>query len=527
MIYLVEFQAHDGTAVVTERFATEGYNTGPLDTPANTHWQGRVIDPGNFSQAVFSNGTTSGEARAGKGFVELAIGDDGVGNDIDRLATHAVDGRRITIYALDHVQSPWSSRQVVFTGTMEQIEVDRTKATIRLRDRLEDLRKPVQSVLYLGTTTDGTKTDAEGRKDDLKDKPKPKAWGVNRNVPGVVSNRYRQVLDFASNGVFVFGAVRDRGVALTPGANHATSAALIGATVAAGQYATCFASGQIKLGSPPAGEITADIVEGAAGSRSAPRVARRILESVGFVDGVDFAADELESLQAVQPAEVGVWIGTDTREVLPVLVAVLDSIGVYVVPDARGVLHFGRVAIVAGSADPVIDETIILDGTRKLERLGTGDDGRGVPAWKVTVEYAPAWSVQAEDQLSNVNSTPEVRAFASVEFRTAVASSEAIKSVYLRATELTFSTLLAGEADATAEAQRRLGIYGVRRERYRVPLHASKAQGFRLGQIVTLRYPRFGLAGGKPMMIIGLDVTLPSRQSDSTVPGIVILDLFG
>lgn len=527
MIYLVEFQAHDGTNVLTERFATDGYNTRPSDTPANTHWEARVINPGAYKQSVFDDGTTSGEARAGYGFVEIAIGDDGVGNTADRLASHAVDGRPITIFALDSIFAQWSSRTVVFRGTMEQIEVDWTKATIRIRDRLEDLAKPIQPTLYAGTTTDGTKIEAEGQKDDLKGKPKPLAWGVNRNVPGVMSNRFRNVYDFAANGVFAFNAVRDRGVSLTAGTDYATTAALVGATVSAGQYATCKATGQIKLGSPAAGEITADIVEGAAGQRSAPKIARRILESAGFVAGTDFAADDLDALHALQAAEVGIWIGAEQRDVLPALTLILDSIGAYMAPDPLGVLRFGRIDLSGTPSGIVLDETVILTGSSSIQRLATGDDRNGVPAWQVTVQYAPSWLVQDADALSQANTTAELRAFASEEYRTAVAKNEALKTIHLRAAELTFGSLMATEADALAEASRRLGIYGVRRERYQVPLHASQAQGIRLGQIVTLRLPRLGLDAGKPMLVIGLDVTLPHRSGEGAAAGTIVLDLFG
>lgn len=526
MIYLIEFEAHDGTGVVTERFATEGYNTRPGDDPANTHWEARVINPGSYQQSIFDDGTTSGESRAGYGYVEIAIGDDGAGFNADRLASHAVDGRPITIYALASTMAPWSSRTVIFAGTMEQIEVDWTKATIRIRDRLEDLQEPIQPTLYAGTTDTASKIEAEGQKDDLKDKPKPLAFGIARNVPGVYSNRYRDIFDFAANGVYAFTTVRDRGVLLTAGTNYATAAELYVATVSPGQYATCRATGQIKLGSRPTGEITADIVEGAPGERSAPKIARRILERAGWVAGTDFDSAELDALHAVQPAEVGIWIDTNERNVLGVLVSVLDSIGAYVVPDALGALRFGRVDLSGTPTGPVLDETIILTGTQGLQRLATGDQRNGVPAWQVTVEYAPAWLVQDADAM-DVNTTEAFKAFASQEVRSVVAKDETVKDVHLRASELTFSTLLNAEAAATAEAARRLGIYGARRERFKVPLHASQAAGYRLGQTVTLQSPRWGLAAGKPMLVIGLDVTLPHRQGESTAPGIVVLDLYG
>lgn len=529
MIYLVEFEAYDREkgSVVTERFATDGYTNSATDDPPHAHWEERVINPGNFEQSVFSDGTTSGDAEVGYGYVEIAIGDDGVGNNADRLATHAVDGRPLRIWSLDSAMSPLATRRLVFSGVMEQIEVDWTKATIRFLDRLDDLRVPIQATVYLGTTTDGTKTDAEGRPDDLKDKPKPLAWGVNRNVPGVLSNIGRLILDFASNGVTEFREVRDAGVKLTAGTNYATTAELAAATVPDRTYATCRAAGQVRLGFRPIGAVTADIVEGAAGARSVARVVRRILERSGFVAGVDFDADDLEALHAKNAAEVGIWIGADERDILPVVAQLLDSVGAYVIPDEAGKFRFDRIEAPVAGPYPVLDPTFILDDGQGLERLATNDDRQGVPVYEVTANYAPVWVVQSLKDLEATNTTDEIKALASKQYRTVIASDPTVQQIHLRAGKLSIDTLFAYEADALAEANRRLAMHKVPRANYRVPLPPEMDKGWRLGSLATLRVPRFDLSAGKPMVVIGREAALPSRGGESVTAGIVTLTLFG
>ncbi|WAJ31144.1 hypothetical protein [Antarcticirhabdus aurantiaca] len=52
-----------------------------------------------------------------------------------------------------------------------------------------------------------------------------------------------------------------------------------------------------------------------------------------------------------------------------------------------------------------------------------------------------------------------------------------------------------------------------------MPARASQAMGIRLGQMVTLKRPQFGLEDGKATMVIGMDVTLPHRSGESVALG--------
>lgn len=519
MIYLVEFEAMNAAgAIVTERFATDGYVTSPTDTPANVYFEERVVNPGNFERSMFGTGRTSGDAEVGYGVIELANGDDGTGANLDVLATYAVDGRPLRIFGIDTVGSPWASRTVIFNGTMDQIEVTWSTATIRIRDRLAELRKPIQDLKYAGTTIAGGMNEAEGKADDLKDRLKPMLWGTARNIPAVLANAFDRIYQVSSGALFGIQAVRDRGVPLTFGTNHATITALRTATIAGGQYHTCLALGLLRVGARPAGDLTVDATEGVAGQRTASAIVQRILAAGGLVADADFSAADFTALHAAAPQEVGIWIPTEARDRLTVIVQLLDSVGGYFVPDRLGMFRTGRLLAPTGSGF-VIDRNIVIDSGEGVERVVTNDEGKGLPATKVTLDYAQSWLVQPAATLDNTAVTDAVKSFVSLEARQAVAEDAAVKVRHPLAPELSFITYLASEADAAAEATRRLGIYKARRERYRAPLKTEIAADIDLADIVTLRLPRFGLDAGKPFLVIGIASDLQA--------GLTTLDLWG
>src|SRR5690606_13126701 len=112
---------------------------------------------------------------------------------------------------------------VVFRGTVEQVELTWQRATIRMRDRLATLDVEHQEDVFAGTTVSGAMNEAEGMPDDLKDRPKPIAYGAPQLVPGVEANRFKEIFAFANDGMTAIEDVRDRGVLLLPtGVNYAT-----------------------------------------------------------------------------------------------------------------------------------------------------------------------------------------------------------------------------------------------------------------------------------------------------------------
>lgn len=516
MIYLVEFDAFNLVtgAVEKQRFATHGYVTSPIDNPVNTAFDERVMQPGKYERSTFTNGTTSGEPDVTFGYIEFANADGG----LDYLARCSVDGRPLAIYGLPSIESDWASRTLLFSGTMEQVELSWTVVTLRIRDRLFDLKKPIQPTLYLGTTTAGGQNTAEGNADDLKDKPKPLLFGSALNFSPPLANRFDLIYQVSSRPINSGIVVRDNGVPLTFTQNYDTIQALRTATMTGGQYATATALGLFRIASKPAGQITVDATEGASGQRSAARNVQRLLQFIGLPTSAYSVAD-LDALHALNSADTGVWLGANEVDRLEVIAQLLDSIGATCVPDRLGVLRFFRIDAPTGTSLFEYDSSYILDRGAGIERVVTNDEGRGLPAKKVTLQYGYNYTVQTGTQISNTNATEAVKAFAQEEWRTIVAKDDAVANAFLMAQELTFSALLINAADAQVEATRRLNLYKVQRDRYRVPLKTEYVDNINLGSIVSLRLNRFGLNSSKKFLVIGM--------TEDFANGTTILDLYG
>ena len=518
MTYLLEIDAYDATkaAVVTLTYGTDGYVTRPNDTRPNTFYDPRVQQPGNYERHAFSPGTTGGEVTIGTGEIVL-VNPDGV---LDPLIDLAFDGRAVRIFRLDSPAAAFSTAVPVFRGTLDQAEFGYSKVTLRIRDRLAQLQVPLQTMLYAGTTISGGLAEAEGRPEDLKGQPKPLLFGRARGISAPQANAYDLIYQVSSKALASIEAVYDKGVLLTASTNYPTVAALRGATIPAGQYATCLTLGLFRLSSTPAGQVTVDATEGATlADRSAARVAQRILAQISLQAG-DLATATFDALHTVQPAEVGIWLDTSAHTVIEAVTAILGSIGAYLIPDRLGVFRVGRLQAPAGTPVISFDSDIdILDRGQGIERVTSNDQGSGIPTYQVTVQYGRNYTVQTAGDLNQVNSTVPYRAFATMELRTAVAKDDTVKVAHLLATDLTFTTYFTTEADATAEAARLLALYKVRRDRYNIPVKPDAAASVDLGQVSSVTSRRFGMATGKPFIVIGM--------IEDFGTGVTTLDLWG
>jgi hypothetical protein len=508
--YLIEIEAHDPVLgeTVTLRYSSDGFNTTPIDVSPNAFYAPRIKVPGNYERSMFGSGMTTGEQRVGAGVVEL-INADGALSDggRDSIYDHAFDGYDLTIRTVSRIKPRYENSVVVFRGTMEQAEFPWQKVVIRMRDRLAVLNEPIQPVLFAGTTIAGGMDEAEGRPDDLKGRPKPLCFGVPRNVPAVHSNIYDDIFDLGQLGLDGIAEVRDSGVLIpATGTDYTTVAALRAASIPEGKYATVLNLGLFRLGSIPEGTITASPIVGAtAADRSAGQLARRILLHMDLVEGTDFLAKDVEALDTVNDAELGYWIGTDEETALSVLSKILGSIGATIVPDRLGVFRMYRFDDPAGII-PVTTFTaaeVLETATVGIERLVTGDQGRGVPAWRITQHYGHNAAVMNKSEL-DVSTTDEFKGFAVEEWRNAVADDYTILAVHRLAPELTFDSYFVHEADAQAEAERRLSLYGVVRDYFVVPVKSYLVEQVDLNSVVRLTLPRFGLDSGKLFRVVGI-----------------------
>ncbi|WP_182086960.1 hypothetical protein [Aureimonas sp. ME7] len=500
MIYLIEAEPLDpATGVVRSlRYGSAGYITEPGDVPAHAWFEPRVSDAGNFERYLFSRGRTRGESALDGGNIKL-VNPDG---ELDFLLDLALDGRAIRILALEDAEAPWSSRQTVFVGLMEQATFAGREVEIRIRDRLDLLRETIQTERFKGTTTSGDATEAEGNV-DLKDVLVPELFGSPRAISPIVVDAFNRIYRVAR---FLDGitAVRDTGVALTFMQDYPDVASLKAATLPVGGYATCLALGLVRTQMVP-GSLTVDAYVGATiADRSAARLVRQMIPAAMMVDEDDF-----DTLHAANPAECYAWTGTSETTILAVVMALLNSIGASINVDLLGVVRVRRLELPIGDG-VVFDETNILDRGEGFSRNAPGDQGDGVPARSVTLRWGRAYTVYSEQDLKAADdNVPEaVRSFVTQEWRKEVVTSDENTLRHPKGPEIIFDTCFVSQADAKAEAERLMAIYGARRDFFTLEVASDEAAGIEIGDVATLALDRFGLAEGEPVRVMGMDVTL-------------------
>jgi hypothetical protein len=521
--YLWEIPAHDGASVVTLRFSTHSISTAPSDTPANTFYDGKIRDVGLIRRAVFEQTATQGKANVDFGFVEL----NNIGS-LDALLSYGW-GRVATLKLLSSTDAPVSGATTILKATVLGIETADAPHVLRLRlaGRLRELDKPLLTTRYLGTTTSGDAAVQTEGDADLAGQIKPYIFGSVANVSTKLVSKFNLLYQVAANAVGSI-IVYDGGIALTNSGDFGSVSALLNATVAPGSYTTCLSAGVFKLGAPAAFAVTADVVEGVTLSvRSAARVIQRLLALVPTIVGGDVDTASFDAFHSFNPDEVGIYIDNDATAV-DLVSQVADSVGGAVLDTALG--QFKAVWITAPSA--TVDATFTLRDLLEDKSMqmfaGPSSDGQGIPAWSVIVNWGRIWQVQGTGDLAPriaeaTGGTDLARKqLLAVATRQATSQDASVKTAHPLAVELTFDTLLTQQADAAAEAARRLALYKIRRDRLTFPVafgsDASKGN-VELGRSVKVTMNRFGYNAGKNFLVLGREDNFSKKTRTLTLWG--------
>lgn len=486
-IYLIEAVAAVDAAgtLATQRWTTAslGYATGPAETPANTVYDPCVQQVGYIERAV-----TVGAARVGFGELSLVTA-----GHLDGLLDYGFDGQAVTIRAGMQGAAYPAGFPVKLKAIGEQPEFGGLQVRIRLRDRLAELERPLQTARYGGTNA--LPAGIDGTADDIKGQAKPRVYGAVKNAAPVLVNTSRLIYQVSDQALQAVGAVYDRGAALTAGAAYTSEADMQANAPSAGQYRVWLAGGCVRLGSLPTGQVTVDATEGAAAAnRYAGALISRIAQQMGIAAG-DVSAADVSALDAAAPYELGVMVQGD-EPALTVLDRIASSVGAWYGFDRLGVLRVGRLA--APSGTPSTDLTDI--SITSLERIAQGE----LPIWRAVVRWGRNEMAQAGDLAGSV--TAARRAWLAETLRTTAAEDATVKNRYKLAGELRRDTLLTTQANADAEAARLLALYKVRRDTFKVRarLSAAEVDAIDLGQTVRLTWPRYGLSGGRLFVVTGL-----------------------
>lgn len=148
---------------------------------------------------------------------------------------------------------PWASFTKCFEGTVGDLRIDEGQAKLQLLGPDRVLTEKLCDTLYTGTGgLNGTT--------DLTDKPRPRCYGPCQNIEPVQIDTTFEVYQVHDGPVNAITAVYEKAMVFNAAVtDYATYAALTGATLAEGTWATCNALGLFRLASKPTGVITCDV----------------------------------------------------------------------------------------------------------------------------------------------------------------------------------------------------------------------------------------------------------------------------
>jgi hypothetical protein len=281
----------------------------------------------------------------------------------------------------------WGGYVLRFDGRISadpEIEDQRATLSFGVDDRWLD--QPLLAT-YAGTG------GIEGRAEQ-KGAEKPLALGAPQGVPGVLLDPVKWIYQ-----LHAYGAVESVDVPLerlarqfgSPVADHANYAALDAATVAAGQWATCKASGLVRMGAPPYGKLCF-LMRGDKGGvdgwvRRAGAQIKRIAAIAGYAAKVNEAS--VDALDAARPYDLSLYFGSQqsVREAVQAIAASVNAVaGVSLTGElitvAIGINAAALTLQVDGSGDPSVASC------RKL--------GMDAPWWRLSIGAQPFWLVHGD-----------------------------------------------------------------------------------------------------------------------------------
>lgn len=466
-------------------FATEEWATSPSDVPPNQPFDGRLSDPLRFSQSLLSGERFAGFALGG-GSLRID-NDDGAYDSF--ITGYGLDGRRVVV-KIGRRTDPYSSFVPIFEGTASDWRGDLFSIEVILRDNGFKLDAPAQPTVYAGTGADEGGADLEGKR-------RPLLLGEVEHGPLALVDPAYLIYQANDGAIGASIEILDRGVALTPnGANQASYAALEALAVGAGEFELYPAGGYVKLGAAPDGQVTFRGATGF-GLATTAEIVRQLLVPTTLLDPQEIDEDSFDALDTAQPADVGLFLAADgSGSTADAIADLLLGIGAFGAFDRLGRMYLRRVDAPAGEVADSFDATDIVALNREALPPSLAP-----PPWRVRAAYQRNFApLSGGDLAPGVD--PADRTALQGESLLAQASDPAVLTGHPLAQDPDpIESWFADKADAEDEAERLLFLFAAGRSlwRFRLPRRALLLE---LGDVVNVSYGRFGLAGGRDMIVL-------------------------
>ncbi len=512
-LWLVELTGY--TAAATSdvyRYATEGYTTAPGDTPASTHYAGRVKSIDAIERTLFAAGESGARANPRS---EVGVG---------RIVLHNLDGELDDLFGDGTVSfrerqcrilrvrqgAAYSTAQLVLRCSISQAALQQSTVSISLKDRLYELASAHTTTTFAGNNA--LPAGVEGST-ELAGKVKPQVWGKVLSIAPPLVNSSRLIYQLSTRALQSVQAIYDGGVALTAGATYASQADMEATAPSAGQYRAWLSGGMIRLGSSPVYGITADCTADSAANSTAAQLIKALALARG-IDAGDISSADVSALDTANSAVLGYYLD-DSTTTLDIMDACARSVGAWYGFDRSGVLRMARVAMPSGTVGVGALPVVARWNTQSLESVPSGED---VPTGTVRAKYARYWRTQSQGDLSTSATAAQVSDLGQA-YRIAEATATISPNPHKRTLVAERETILTASADASTEATRLAAFSDAPRRTHRasgVSMADPDLDGLDIGDEVELRWDRFGMGDstGTARLVIGITEDVIAQRAD-------------
>jgi hypothetical protein len=304
-------------------------------------------------------------------------------------------GGGVTLYALpEGAEVADITPYKLFNGKVSRFSADGDALSLTADVDTAPFEKNVLYLEYAGTT--GIEGGA-----DLKGRLKPWILGAAKNVEPVKINQVDNVYQFSAYGpIDAVTALYERGASLGASVgDFATYAALLAATIPSGRWATCLASGLIRLGAPAYGVITGDVNGDKLGGtfvRRSGAIITRVATGAGVSSGL-LDATSLAALDTAVPRNINVVI-TDQMTVLDFARMLAKPCNAQAGISLLGKLYVTRIGI----GSPAL--TLDAQGRRLPGVVRASESEVSPPYKRIMMGANRSWRVHTFDEIaSNVN----------------------------------------------------------------------------------------------------------------------------
>ena len=294
---------------------------------------------------------------------------------------------------------PWTQ---VGEAIVDSFEAEGNTVALRLKANEEPFDANVLTLKYAGTG------GVEGPT-DLKGKDKPFLLGRCFNAEPVLIDAVNNVYQFSGYGpIQAVSKLYERGSEFpAPLADYASYAALIAATVPSAQWATCLASGLIRLGAPAYGVITGDVdgdTQGGTWRRKTGEIILRLLSnaaiSSGIIETASFTALDTALVGLSNQGRIGAYI-TAQDSVLSLAASLAAPCNAQVGVSLLGKIFASRAVVGAPS---------IGSGRAAAPKAPRDALRRAIGACSLFHSWSSAtarsWRVHSDDEIAGFDSRP-------------------------------------------------------------------------------------------------------------------------